>query len=177
MLDIILLVIATAMGGGAGSGQADAAAAEAPPVSGGVPSEAAAPSAQERARQAYTAEPQVATGKFTTALEVKPILTATKGNWVAVRDWQGQDLIYLSHLLAWRCGLAAAHVGINGEPPEAWDLPPCLVDTAQPNAIPDDAVIYKAFPPGSIQTITVELTYDDLSTDSAFFERKAVLLP
>lgn len=162
MLDILLFVVAQALGGGGA----------APEVADMPVPDAPAP------RAAMQAEEQVATGKFTTALEVKPILTATRGNWVAVRDWDGQDLLYVTHLMAWRCGLVALRVGVNGAVPEDWPLPPCHMDTATPNALtPEDGLPYRAFAAGSIQSITVEITYDDLTTDTAEFERKAVLMP
>lgn len=123
------------------------------------------------------AEEQVATGRFLTALEVRPILTATKPNWVALRDWQGQDLLYVTQILSWRCGLVALRVGINGGAPQVWPLPECRVDTAQPAAILDGDTVYQAYPAGTIQEITVELTYDDLTTDTARFERAAVMMP
>lgn len=126
----------------------------------------------------YTAEQQVATGRFLTALEVKPILSATRSSWVAVRDYDGQDLVYTTHLWAWRCGLVALHVGINGATPEPWPLPDCHEETNSPNAIlPEDGLPYRAFAPGSIETITVELIYDDLSTERVTFNRQGALLP
>ena len=62
---------------------------------------AAAPSGDTADR--YVAEPQVPSGKFTTATEIKPIMGATKGNWVAVREYDGNDLVYFTHILSWRC--------------------------------------------------------------------------
>ncbi len=126
----------------------------------------------------YVAEPQDPSGRFLTATEVKPILTATKMNWVAVREYDGNDLVYITHLLAWRCGLAGLKFGVNGEEPVDWPLPPCHVDTAAPNAITaDDGLPYRRYPLGSVQSVTVELIYDDLSRDTATFERKQVLMP
>ena len=156
MIDVVLFVIAQLAGGAAQAETTDLSADA----------------------SAMQVEEQVATGKFTTALEVKPILTATKANWVAVRDWDGQDLLYVTHLMAWRCGLVGMRVGVNGATPEDWPLPACHLGSAQPNALkPDDGLPYRAYSAGSIQSITVELTYDDLSEDSATFDRSAVQMP
>ena len=172
MLKILMAVAAVLSAVGGTSAQAQSAA----PAAG--PAEASVPAAQARARQALSAEPQEPTGRFTTAVEVRPILDVTRGSWVAVRDWDGQDLVYVTHLWSWRCGLAAVHLGVNGAPAEAWPLPDCHEDTAQPNAILDgDGLPYRAFPGGSVETLSVEITFDDLSTDSAVFERRAVLIP
>lgn len=124
------------------------------------------------------AEPQVPSGRFTTATEVRPILEATRANWVALRDWEGQDLLYITHLWSWRCGLLQIRVGINGATPEIWPMPDCPLDSPTPAAILDsDGLPYLTFEGGSVQEIAVEITYDDLSSDSVVFSRAQVLMP
>jgi hypothetical protein len=127
---------------------------------------------------ALIAEDQTPTGKFTTATEVKPSIALTDSSWVAVREWDGTDLVYVTHLWAWRCGLAQMEVSINDSAFEIWPLPPCHVDTAQPNGITDtDGLPYREFGLKSVDSLGVKLTFDDLTTQEANFERKNVLLP
>lgn len=114
---------------------------------------------------------------FTTAAEVRPILQATKGSWIAVREWDGQDLIYFTHLESWRCGLAEVRFAVNGGVPEVWKMDPCFEGTAQPNAIGADRLPYTALPLQSVQHVDIMLIFDDGSTDSAGFDRAAVLMP
>ncbi|WP_259937813.1 hypothetical protein [Sulfitobacter sp. M368] len=124
------------------------------------------------------AEPQTPTGKFTTAAEVKPILNATKGNWVAVRDYDGNDLLYVTHLWSWRCGLAAMAISVNNEPMQNWPLPPCHTQFSTPNAIlEDDGFPYLKLKQGAVHSITIQVVYDDLSMDVATFQRGDVLVP
>ena len=125
----------------------------------------------------FEAEDQTPTGKFTTAAEIRPIIEATRGNWVAVREYDGKDWLYLTHLLSWRCGMHAFRVGVNGGAMEAWQMPPCQLETATPNAIPSDTVIYRTFPPGSVESVQIEILYDDLERAERSFERKEVLIP
>ncbi|MGR3714718.1 MAG: hypothetical protein ACU0A6_16540 [Shimia sp.] len=123
------------------------------------------------------AEDQTPTGKFLTATEVRPILDATQANWVAVREYEGQDLIYFTHLLSWRCGLFEVQYTINEGPRTVFTIPECAPDIANAMAIPDGTVIYIARPLGSVQTIKIDVLYDDLGTASASFDRAAVLIP
>lgn len=117
---------------------------------------------------------------MTTAAEVRPILDATKPQWIAVREFDGQDLLYFTNLLAWRCGVTAVSYGLNGAPADTpFQMEPCYEGEAAPNAFKaeDGGFIYLTQPLGSITSVTVSVTYDDGSTDTAEYERKAVLMP
>lgn len=156
MIDVILAIIAATAQPGPQGGTPEAAALSAP-----------APSAP-----ALAAEPQEATGRFTTAAEVKPILAATRANWIHVREFNGQDLLYVTHLWSWRCGLAQVRLSVNGAAPEPWPLPECHLDEAIPNMIKEeDGMPYRSYPLGSIQQVAVEVTYDDLSREDLTFGR------
>lgn len=125
-------------------------------------------------------EPQVPTGKYTTAVEVRPILGMTKSNWIGVREFNGQDLIYFTHLMGWRCGLWDIRYGINGEPAtNVMPMEPCNEDYAQPNVMIDveNYLPYVAYPPGSVESVYVEIVYDDGTTDFGRFSRDEVLIP
>ena len=101
----------------------------------------------------------------------------TKANWISVREFDGQDLLYVTHLWAWRCGLLEIKVGVNGETPQNWPLPTCHENEAAPNAIKEgDGLPYRNYGLGQIALIEVHLTYDDLSTESAKFNRQGMPL-
>jgi len=164
MLDFFLIALAMAAGGGgSGSGSAapQAAVAAAPAGAG-----------------AYVAEDQTPTGKFTTAAEVGQILELTKANWIGVREWDGQDLVYFTQILSWRCGLHEIRYAINGGPMQVYDMPPCHLDMAAPNAIlAEDPLPYTVHPLGSVETVEVELLLDDMGVLTGSFERAAVRIP
>lgn len=123
-------------------------------------------------------EPQDPTGKFTTATEVKPILTATKSAWVALREYDGKDLLYFTHLVAWRCGLHEIQFGVNGAAQQVFEVEDCYTDTAQPNAIKAESHLpYIGYDLGAVNHVTVTLIYDDGSKDSAEYGRKEILMP
>ena len=120
--------------------------------------------------------PEAATAQaFTTAAEVRPILELTRANWVAIGTQTGQDLLYFTQILSWRCGLSEIRYGINGAPPEqVFEMEPCYADTNQPNAI--RALPYVGYGLGSIESVTVEIVYEDGVSDGAAFTRAEVLL-
>lgn len=167
-MHFILILVALLTGGGEASEPDD-----------GLPQEVAAPAeVSGGAAPALEPEPQEPTGRFTTATEVRPILEATRGNWVAVREYDGRDLVYFTHLLSWRCGLVQLDYGINGGAMETFPMPACHDDLATPNALTgDDVLPYVGFPLGSVQSVEVRITYDDLATDQAAFDRRGVMIP
>lgn len=125
-------------------------------------------------------EPQTPTGKYTTASEVKPILGMTKSNWVAVRNYEGQDLLYFTHLLSWRCGMWDIRYGVNGAPAtEQVPMEPCYEDMATPNALVEilDYPPYITLPADTVQSVYIEITFDDGTVDFAQFDRSDIQIP
>jgi len=115
---------------------------------------------------------------FTTAGEVRPILTATRGNWVALREYDGQDLIYFTQIESWRCGLTGVRFSVNGQADQNWPLETCYEGEPAPNAIKGtNGLPYAAVPLNSIQTLSVTVIYDDGSADSSKYERASILMP
>jgi len=113
---------------------------------------------------------------FTTAAEVKPILQATKPQWVAVRSYDGQDLLYFTNLLSWRCGVSEIFYAVNGGDMVPFQAEPCYMDSAQPNALKAESLdsILVMFAPGSVQTVSVNVIFDDGTSDQAHYERKMI---
>ena len=104
----------------------------------------------------------------------------TKTSWAAVRLYDGQDLVYFTHLMAWRCGLWEIRYGVNGDPADTiMPMEPCNEEFAQPNVMNDieNFLPYVSFPGESITSVQVEITYDDGMTEVAQFERGEILIP
>lgn len=114
---------------------------------------------------------------YTTAAEVRPILEMTRANWIAVRNFDGRDLIYFSNPLSWRCGLTAIRYSVNGET-EVHDLPmePCYEGEANPNNLKFDkgTEVYITLPPDSVKSVHVVMAMDDGSEMIGDYERAAV---
>lgn len=117
-----------------------------------------------------------AQAQFLTAEEVRPILAATQGNWVGVRVWDGQDLLYFTHLMTFRCGLDGILYGVNGETPSTlFEMEPCHEGTPSPFSF--DPVLFPPhvnFPVGSVHSVTIMLKYDDGSKEQATFQRAQI---
>jgi len=91
--------------------------------------------------------------------QIKQILDLTKANWVSFRDWQGQELIYFTHLESWKCGIDYVFYGLNGGPlDQEWQLDECNPDN--PNAVLKEKP-YIELPLGSAQSISVQLIFPD----------------
>ncbi|MCI2393610.1 hypothetical protein [Aliiroseovarius sediminis] len=113
---------------------------------------------------------------FTTADEVRPILDATRQGWIAVREYDGKDLLYFTHLLAWRCGLDQIYYAVNGQSEQQFNAEPCYEGDPQPNAIKaTDTLPYLTFDPKTIDVVTIRLVYDDGGEATSSYERADIL--
>ncbi len=111
-----------------------------------------------------------------TAAEVKPILQMTQGNWLAVRVYDGHDLLYFTQLVTFRCGLEEVFYGINGEvPSQPLPMEPCHEGTASPGAMdPVKYPPYMTFPVGSVHSVSLMMMYDDGDIQEVTFERAQI---
>lgn len=123
-----------------------------------------------------TPEDQTSMGKFTTAGEVAPILKMTKKNWSAVREYDGQDLVYFTHVLSWRCGLKGANFSINDEPLQDLELPECHMKFQQPNALIDEEPLltYRRYELGSVKSVRIDVLLDNLTVQTVTLKRENI---
>lgn len=85
------------------------------------------------------------------------ILDLTRGSWAYFRDYNGRQLVYFTHLEAYRCGISKVRYSLDSDALDReWALQPC--DPAKPNAITTDKP-YIALPLGTAETIAVQLTF------------------
>lgn len=114
--------------------------------------------------------------QFTTAAEVKPMLDFTRDDWVALREYNGNDQLLFTQILAWRCGIDRISFAVNGDKRERLTVEPCYESETQPNAIKATGILpYVTFPGGTVEAVTVWLNYDDGSTDKEDYTRAAIL--
>ena len=115
---------------------------------------------------------------FTTAAEVKPILEATQANWLALKEIDGVDYLYFTHLESWRCGLSQVAYAVNDGALQTWEMEQCYEETAAPNAMVEEGrVPLVTFPGGSVQKVVVSVALDDGEIMGKAFERKDIVLP
>lgn len=100
-------------------------------------------------------------GQMMAPAQMRVALEATGHQWVAFRNWQGRQLIYFTHLVAWKCAIREVRYVINGQGlSERFPLPACnpqnpfLVDAEKDR-------IFLSFAPGAVREIGIRLVYGD----------------
>lgn len=114
--------------------------------------------------------------QFTTAEEVKPMLDFTRADWVSLREFNGDDQLLFTHILAWRCGIDRISYAVNDGKRARLTMEACYEGETRPNDFKDTSILpYVTFPKGAVETVSVWLNYDDGSTDKEDYKRKAIL--
>lgn len=101
--------------------------------------------------------------------QMKKLLKMTQKSWVSFRDFNGQQLIYFTHLEAYTCGINEVHYSINTDDlDKVWTLQPCVSDGF--SKIRTDLILLK-LPLGTAKSIDVQLTFKD-GTKSEVLHKK-----
>lgn len=117
----------------------------------------------------------VAAQDFTSSAGVKPILELIRPQWIAIRPYDGQDLLYMTTLLVYRCGIAQIRFSYNGGDLQVWEGEPCWRDEANPSALKLETHLpYAVAPLDSLQTVTVNLLFDDGTVMEHSYTRQQV---
>lgn len=92
------------------------------------------------------------------------ILNMTKTSWISIQSGEPNSLIYFTHLLAFRRGLAEVHYGVNTDiPDKTLSLGPS--DSAASDSEDSTASIYVEYP-GTIEYAVVQLVFADGTTSA-----------
>lgn len=91
---------------------------------------------------------------------VKKVLISTKGRWISFRNYSGQQLIYFTHLLSWKCGISELHYSINGRAlDQRWAVPHC--NPLVPYNIDPKTKTHLTLPLGGAKSLSVQVIFKD----------------
>ncbi len=92
----------------------------------------------------------------------KDILERLSTGWISFRDWDGKLYSYFTHLISYRCAIAAVHYSIDSDQPDtAFETGEC--DPDNPHAVPQSGPGSKIFVilPKKSKFVSVQLIYAD----------------
>ncbi len=112
------------------------------------------------------AVPAAAKAQMPPPEQLKGMVEASKDRWVAFRNWNGRQWIYLTIPLTYHCGIKEMRYSLNGtDLAERWPVPDC--NPQMPfNIDREKAQVYRAFDPGTVGSVSLQLVYTD-GTESA----------
>jgi hypothetical protein len=108
---------------------------------------------------------------------IAPIIEMTKSSWVALRKWEGAELLYFTHLESWRCAVASVRFSLNDGAWQDWSLAPCQTGTPTPNALPEGYLPYTRLDAELLQSIAVQVEMADGQVIEQRFARGDILMP
>ena len=101
--------------------------------------------------------------------DMKKILNLTQNSWVSFRDFNGKQLIYFTHLEAYRCGIKEVRYSLNNDDlDKIWELDSC--ESEGISSIKKD-LVYLRLPLGTAKSIAVQLVFSD-GTKSEVIRKK-----
>jgi len=113
--------------------------------------------------------------------QVRQLLKLTSDSWITVREFDGQDLLYFTHLLIYRCVLKEIRYGLNGaEASQVFEAEPCPSGMLGQMIAPIEAeghLPYLTFDLKSIDSVIVSISYDDGGVQTQQFQRANVMTP
>ena len=91
--------------------------------------------------------------------QMKKLLNLTQNSWVSFRDFNGKQLIYFTHLEAYRCGIKEVRYSLNTDDlDKVWELDSC--ESEGISSIKKD-LVYLRLPLGTAKSIAVQLVFID----------------
>ena len=101
--------------------------------------------------------------------DMKKILNLTQNSWVSFRDFNGKQLIYFTHLEAYRCGIKEVRYSLNNDDlDKVWELDSC--ESEGISSIKKE-LIYLTLSLGTAKSIAVQLVFSDGSKSEVLHKK------
>lgn len=93
--------------------------------------------------------------------QMRMMIEAGADQWIAFRDYNGRQLIYFTHFVSMKCGIAELRYSVNStELDQVWPLPDCH-EQIPFHVDPETDQIYLDLELGAAETVTVLVRYLD----------------